>query len=176
MRGIIYITAAICGLLFPLLDSFALKVSKNYQKLDKTYNNRYVRDYRGVPAWFHVIASLVPILNIFWIIVIILFIRFFIKNWWYARKKAFIWWLAGTKVNKHFKFKKKLVDRFFPQFKEYYWKSMAKRHWNYNMVKDIILKAAINAVATARAEQIIDRIANPLKDEKTKQNGPESKG
>jgi hypothetical protein len=174
MFSIIYITAAACGLFFPLLDSFALKVSKKYQEYDKTYHNRYVRDYRGVPPWFHVIASLVPILNTFWIIVIILFIRFFIKNWWYARKKAFIWWLAGTSIKRNLKFKKALVRKLFPMYEKYYLSSLEKRHYNYSLAEEIV-KLGAKMIAKAVVDKIINEIANPPKDKKTQDNGTESK-
>ena len=45
-------------------------------------------------------------------------------------------------------FKMKLVRRVFPAYKDYYYKSLEKRHWNYKLAKDIekILKK-IAAVA-----------------------------
>jgi hypothetical protein len=137
MFRIIYITGAVAGLLFPVMEELALRFSKRYMELDKTPENKYVRLYREGPVHYKIIAALIPIFNIIWILTVLLLMRFFIQNWWFSRKKKFIWWLAGTSIKKHFIFKAKLVKKFFPAYKDYYYNSLEKRHWNYKMAKEI---------------------------------------
>jgi uncharacterized membrane protein len=132
----IYIICAIAGLLYPIIDSLALR-SKHFREISIKPASKNIAEYRDFPAWMKILAAFIPIFNAIWLVTIFLIARFFILNWWYGRVERFLWWLAGTSIKKHLMFKMKLVKKVFPGYKEYYYKSLEKRHWNYKLAKDI---------------------------------------
>lgn len=154
----IYLTGVIAGLLFPVIDSLSLRYSKNFREHRANTDLRSdINQYRLFPAKLKLLASIIPVFNFIWILTILLIVRFFISTWWYGRKKAFIWWLAGTSIKKHFMFKAKLVKKVFPMYMDYYFSSLEKRHWNYKLAKELseILK---NISVGLVEKQILDSI------------------
>ena len=59
-------------------------------------------------------------------------------------------------------FKMKLVKKIFPGYKEYYYKSLEKRHWNYKLAKDI--SRILVKIAAAAEEKDSDQAFNDALD------------
>jgi hypothetical protein len=170
-----YLLCIAAGLLFSVIDSLCMRYSRDYQAVNNTKAYRDLKQYREFPMNLKLLAAIIPIFNLIWVLMILLIIRFFLLNWWYGRKKAFIYWLAGTSIKKHFIFKAKLVKKLFPGYKDYYYASLEKRHWNYKLAADIekILKVIAGvAAADKNSDQRMDD-AIQIQDTLSKQEGHE---
>ncbi len=175
-----YIICVIAGLVYPVIDALLQRYSKIYVAADILKGpDPLNQEYRESSVLIKLLLAVIPVINIFWIVMLVLTALFFTREWWFDRKKAFIWWLAGTSTRHHFVFKAKLVKKFFPSYINYYYSALEERHWNYKLAKDlsrILLKISkANMDEIKRGDQVMAD-ALEMTEQFNKEDDAKSKG
>jgi hypothetical protein len=163
----IYIICAIAGLIYPLFDDFLMKHSKDY--LDVDSGSYYFELYREAPVQFKLFAALLPVINFFWVLVILILIRFCIVSWWWKIKKKFIRWLANTSLKRGITFKFWLVAHIFPNMLTYYYDRIDMRLDQESLamgLTGVIKKLLKESAASKKGKE--SQIEKSQKDENTK--------
>lgn len=162
----VYIIGASAGLIYPLFDDFLMKHSKDYKNVDS--GSYYFELYREAPVQFKLFAALLPVINLFWVVVILILIRFCIISWWWKIKRKFIRWLANTSLERRLKFKFWLVEHIFPNMLAYYYDRIDTRLDQEALamgLTGVIKKLLKESAASKKKESQIDK---SNKDENTK--------
>jgi intracellular septation protein A len=175
----IYLICIIAGLLYPVIDGLLIRYSKIYIAADFLSGAIACQAYRTFSVKSKLSLAVIPVVNSLWILVLGAIAFFFIREWWFGRKKAFIWWLAGTSTRHHFVFKTKLVKKLFPSYINYYYLSLEQRHYNYKLAKDlsrILLKIAGEAMEKQKSHDQVLCDALEMTEQFKKKENAESKG